>query len=87
MARGDVYIFIPKYHWLPLLRDEAEHFTEFFNDEMMSWYEGTWAAIRQFDVSGPYSTVEEARAMLTPAQGSAQQALEAWGRDIRKRPR
>lgn len=87
MARGDVYIFIPKYHWLPLLRDESEHFNEFFNDEMMSWYEGTWAAIRQFDVSGPYSTVEEARAMLTREQRAAQQAMEAWGRDIRKRPR
>ncbi|MDF3823139.1 DUF6056 family protein, partial [Leptospira sp. 96542] len=30
MARGDVYIFIPKYHWLPLLRDESEHFNEFY---------------------------------------------------------
>jgi hypothetical protein len=87
MARGDVYIFIPKFHWLPLLRDESEPFTEFFNDEMMSWYEGTRAAIRQFDVSGPYSTVEQARAMLTPAQIAVQQATEAWGQDIRKRPR
>lgn len=87
MARGDVYIFIPKFHWLPLLRDESEPFTEFFNDEMMSWYEGTRAAIRQFEVSGPYSTVEQARAMLSPAQLARQQATEAWGRDIRKRPR
>lgn len=87
MARGDVYIFIPKFHWLPLLRDESEPFTEFFNDEMMSWYKGTWAAIRQFEVSGPYSTVEQARAMLSPAQLARQQATEAWGRDIRKRPR
>ncbi|EYC52818.1 hypothetical protein AZ34_06365 [Hylemonella gracilis str. Niagara R] len=87
MARGDVYIFIPKYHWLPLLRDESEPFTEFFNDEMMSWYEGTWAAIRQFEVSGPYRTAEQARAMLSPGQKAAQQAMQAWGRDIRKRPR
>jgi hypothetical protein len=87
MARGDVYIFIPKFHWLPLLRDESEHFTEFFNDEMMSWYEGTWAAIRQFDVSGPYSTIAQARAMLSPEEQAEQQAMEAWGRDIRKRPR
>ncbi|EGI76042.1 DUF6056 family protein [Hylemonella gracilis] len=87
MARGDVYIFIPKYHWLPLLRDESEPFSEFFNDEMMSWFEGTWSPIRQFDVSGPYRTIEQARAMLTPEEQAEQQAMEVWGREIRKRPR
>ncbi|MFO6420141.1 DUF6056 family protein [Hylemonella sp. W303a] len=87
MARGDVYIFIPKYHWLPLLRDESEPFSEFFNDEMVSWFEGTWSPIRQFDATGPYRTIEQARAMLTPDEQAEQQAMEAWGREIRKRPR
>ncbi len=87
MARRDALIYIPTFHWLPLLRGEAEHFTEFFNDEMVSWVEGTHSYIQQFEVTGPYSTEAEARAMLSPEQLSMQKTRQEAAQAVVKRPR
>lgn len=87
MARRTALIYIPTFHWLPLLRGEAEHFTEFFNDEMVSWVEGTHSYIQQFEVTGPYSTEAEARAMLSPEQQALQQARQEAAQAVVKRPR